>query len=59
MDIERIIAFVITMVVVWILKKIIKFGFKLLLIIGFLAFIIYFAVPELIPVIHEYIKGII
>lgn len=59
MDIERIIAFAITMVIVWVLKKIIKFGFKVLMIIAVIAFIIYFAVPELIPVIQEYTKSFI
>lgn len=59
MDIERIIAFAITMVIVWVLKKIIKFGFKVLMIIAVIAFIIYFAVPELIPVIQEYAKSFI
>ena len=47
------------MVIVWVLKKIIKFGFKVLMIIAVIAFIIYFAVPELIPVIQEYAKSFI
>lgn len=59
MDIERIIAFAITMVIVWVLKKIIKFGFKVLMVIVVIAFIIYFSVPELIPVIQEYAKSFI
>lgn len=57
MDIERIIAFVITMVVLTILRKIIRFGFKLLIILGVGFAIIYFAMPEMLPVIQEYIKG--
>lgn len=59
MDMERIIAFVITMVIVTILKKVIKFGFKMLFTIGLACAVIYFVMPEMFPVIPETINNIL
>ena len=59
MDIERIIAFVITMVIVTILKSVIKFGIKLLVIIGIACAFVYFVMPEVFPIIPETIDGIL
>ncbi len=57
MSIEAIIAFVITMVIVTILKSIIKFGIKVLLIIGIACAFVYFVLPDIFPIIPETIKG--
>lgn len=59
MDINRIIAFVITMVVIYILKSFVKFGMKVLLLLGLGAAFIYFVAPELIPVITNGINNFI
>lgn len=59
MDIERIVAFVITMVVIGIFKSVIKFGFKVLIALALMAFVVYFAIPELIPIGKEFIDGFI
>lgn len=57
MNIEAIIAFVITMVIVTILKSIIKFGVKVLLVIGITCAFVYFVLPDIFPIIPETIKG--
>lgn len=57
MNIEAIIAFVITMVIVTILKNIIKFGVKVLLVIGIACAFVYFVLPDIFPIIPETIKG--
>lgn len=57
MDMERIIAFVVTMVIVTILKNIIKFGIKVLVIIGIVCAFVYFVMPEMFPIIPETING--
>lgn len=57
MNVEAIIAFVITMVIVTILKSIIKFGIKVLLIVGIVCAFVYFVLPDMFPVIPETING--
>lgn len=57
MNIEAIIAFVITMVIVTILKNIIKFGVKVLLVIGIACAFVYFVLLDIFPIIPETIKG--
>ena len=57
MNIEAIIAFVITMVIVTILKSIIKFGVKVLLVIGIACAFVYFVLHDIFPIIPETIKG--
>lgn len=57
MNVEAIIAFVITMVIVTILKSIIKFGIKVLLIVGIVCAFVYFVLPDMLPVIPETING--
>lgn len=59
MSMERIIAFVITAVVIWVLKGVIKFGIKLALILVIGAGIVYFVFPELFPVIRDFFAGFI
>lgn len=59
MDINRIIAFVVTSVVIYLLKNVIKFGMKLLFILIAGSAIIYFVMPELIPVIMEWVQNFV
>lgn len=59
MDVNRIIAFVITSVVIYLINKVIKFGFKILFILVALAAVVYFVMPELFPQIIDWGKSIV
>lgn len=51
MDIDRVISFILTMVIIYILKSVIKFGLKVLVLLVLGAAFVYFVAPELVPVI--------
>ena len=59
MDINRIIAFVVTSVVIYLLNKVIKFGFKILILCVGVAAFVYFTIPEMIPTIIDWGKNIV
>lgn len=59
MSIGAIIAFTLTMVIVIILKNIIKFGMKVLLMIVIVSALIYFIMANIIPFITDAIMGIL
>lgn len=59
MSIGVIIAFALVMVVVIILKRILKFGIKVLLIIGMVSALVYFIMADIIPFITDAIMDIL
>lgn len=57
LDINRIIAFVVTSIAIYFMNKVIKFGFKILILLIVIAAIIYFVMPDAIPVIIDFVKS--
>ena len=57
MDMERVIAFAITAIIIWILKGVIKFGMKLLVLLLIGAAVVWFVFPEMIPAIQDFLTG--
>lgn len=59
LDMNRIIAFVLTSLAIYLINKVIKFGFKILLILIGVAAVLYFVMPEIIPQVVDWGKNIV
>lgn len=57
MDINRIIAFVVTAVVVYLLKSVLKFGVKLFFMVLVGAAVVYFVFPEIMPLLDSFLPN--